>query len=388
MSTGPIRVLHLITELNTGGAEQMLGKLVARMDRDRFRCVVASMTDRGAVGAKIAEAGVPVRELGMGLGRPTPGGAGRLYRLLRREPFHIVQTWLYHADLLGLLAGKTAGAGKVVWGIRCSDMRLGEYRPLTALTVRLCSLLSPLADAIVVNSREGARIHRARGYRTGRMHLIPNGFDTELFRPDPEAGPRLREELGIPMDSVLVGLIARYDPMKDQAMFLRAAGIVGKDYPGVHFVMAGRGVVWENRALAGAVPGGLRGRVHLLGQRDDIPMITAGLDIASSSSAFGEGFSNTIGEAMSCGVPCVATGVGDAADVVGDTGIVVRAGDSKALAGGLRRLLEMGPEGRGDLGARARDRIRREFEIGGVVRRFEDLYERLMGHGRGYSKKA
>jgi len=378
MISRPITVAHVITELNMGGAEQMLYKLVTRMDPKRFRCIVVSMTDRGPVGEKIQKAGIPLFQLGMGLGKPTPTGLTRFYHVLKQESADIVQSWLYHADLLGLLVGRMAEVKRVVWGIRCSDMRLRQYRPLTALTVRLCGVLSPLVDAIVVNSREGARIHRKRGYNTDRMVLIPNGFDTAGFRPDPLARPRLLKELGLEEGVKLVGLIARFDIMKDQRTFLKAAGLLAARDPKVHFVMAGRGVVPDNRDLASCLSEGLEGRVHMLGQRDDVALIAAALDVASSSSAFGEGFSNTIGEAMACGVPCVVTDVGDAGQVVGDTGIVVPPGRPGDLAEGWRTILDLGEEERRSMGARARERIREHFELGVVVGQFEAFYDKLV----------
>lgn len=379
MNSEPIRIAHVITELNMGGAEQMLRKLVTRMDRERFRCVVVSMTERGPIGEKIARAGVPVFQLGMGRGKPTPAGLSRFYRLLKRESVDIIQSWLYHADLFGLFVGRVAEVKRVVWGIRCSDMRLRKYRPLTAMVVRLCGVLSPLADAIVVNSREGARVHRKRGYLTDRMVLIPNGFDTVAFQPDDGARGRLLNELGLPGDVKLVGLIARFDLMKDHPNFLRAAALLAGREPASHFVMVGRGITPGNKVLASHVPEGLAGRIHMLGERDDVASIAAALDIATSSSAFGEGFSNTIGEAMACGVPCVVTDVGDSAMIVGDTGVVVPPGDSEALAQGWRRILDMDPEERAAMGAKARERIQTEYELNVVVRRFENLYEKLMG---------
>lgn len=380
MRVKPLTVVHLITELNTGGAEQMLYKLVSRMDRTRFRCIVVSMTDKGIIGEKISSYGIPVLQLNMGRGRPTLSGLGLLYHFLRQESVDIVQTWLYHADLLGMLVGRAAEVKKVVWGIRCSDMHLRKYRPLTAFTVRLCGALSPLVDVILVNSAEGIRIHRNRGYSTERMVLIPNGFDTEKFRPDPSANGWLLDQLGISKDVFLIGLVARFDPMKDHETFFKAAAAMAQKEKNVHFVLAGSGITYKNEQLASLVIPEIRNRVHLLGLRDDIPKLLAGLDLATSSSAFGEGFSNTIGEAMSCGVPCVATDVGDSARIIGDTGIVVRPGDAAALADGWLKILNIGKEARKAKGENARSMIVEEYELGKIVNRFEDLYKTIMGH--------
>ena len=379
MIKGRINIVHLITELNMGGAEQMLCKLVERMDYKRFRCLVVSMTDRGPIGEKIVEKGIPVIDLGMALGRPNLRGIAKLFHFLKHESVDIVQTWLYHADLLGLIVGRMAGVERIIWGIRCSNMHLRNYRPLTALTVRIGGLMSPLADAIVVNSEEGKEVHRRRGYYTERMVLIPNGFDTTIFYPDESARDFLLKELSLSKPVALIGLVARFDPMKDQRTFLKAASMLAEKEESAHFVMVGRGIDYDNKELISLLNNKvLNGRVHLLGLRQDIPRIVAGLDVATSSSAFGEGFSNTIGEAMACGVPCVVTDVGDSERIVGDTGFVVPKRDPEAMASALGQLLKMGRDGRKAMGGKARLRIVENYEIGKVVGRFEEFYKKLI----------
>ena len=378
MSRELINIVHLITELNMGGAEQMLHKLVTRMDRNRFRCIVASMVGKGPIGEKIMADGIPVFDLGMAFGRPNLKGLNKFFHFLKRESIDIVQTWLYHADLLGLLIGRAAGIKRIVWGIRCSNMHLRNYRPLTALTVKIAGGLSFLADGIVVNSTEGRKVHERRGYHTERMILIPNGFDAERFHPDVTARRWLLSQLSLQENVTLLGLVARFDPMKDHKNFLKAVSLLAARDGSVHFVMVGRGVNHNNRKLIPLLDDyRLKGRVHLLGLRHDIPRIVAALDIATSSSAFGEGFSNTIGEAMSCGIPCVVTDVGDSAQIVGDTGQVVPPRDPEAMARAWERLLKMGRDGRRELGERARSRIVENYEIGQVVKRFEAFYQMI-----------
>ncbi|MBW2017496.1 MAG: glycosyltransferase, partial [Deltaproteobacteria bacterium] len=194
----------------------------------------------------------------------------------------------------------------------------------------------------------------------------------DRFRPDASSRDWLLKELGIPPQSVLIGMVARYDPMKDHAGFLQAAARMAGMLPSVHFVLVGKGVQDDNPGITCMLDEeSLKGRVHLLGLRQDIPRIMAGLDIAVSSSAFGEGFSNTIGEAMCCGVPCIVTDVGDSGRIVGETGIVVRPRDPEALAGAMLRLVMSGREARKSLGEKARERILRNFELTSVVNRFE-----------------
>lgn len=373
----PIRIVHLITELNTGGAEQMLHKLVTRMDPGAFSPLVVSMAGRGPVGERLAADGVPVLELGMRLGRPNPAGLLKFCRLLRKEKPEVLQTWLYHADLLGLIAGKASAVKRIVWGIRCSDMDLRNYSPLTALTVWSNARLSRFPHAILVNSEKGKEVHEKRGYSTRRMTVIPNGFDIERFRPDAAARAWLIEQLGLRQEDALIGFVARFDPMKDHATFFRAASSLAATEDSVHFVLAGDGMAASNAQVTALMDSGIRDKVHLLGRREDVPRLLAAMDIATSASAYGEGFSNAVGEAMACGVPCVVTDVGDAGALVGDTGVVIPPRSPGRLAEAWARLLGMGEEQRKRLGEAGRARVLERYEIGAVVRRFENFYTEL-----------
>lgn len=367
-----ITVLHAITGLNAHGAETMLYKLVAGSDRARFRHVVVSLTDAGALGGQIEALGIPVHTLGMRHGLPNPIAAARFLTLLRRVSPGVVQTWLYHADLLGLLS-PLAKRVPVAWNIRSS------YHPgLKSPVATLCARLSAFPAVIVVNSEAGRAIHAGLGYHPKRWELIPNGFDTRALVPDAAARIAVRRELGLPGDAPLIGLVARFDPQKDHRTFLHAAGILHRQRPEVHFLLIGRGVVWENPTLKQIIASeDLLGNVHLLGERHDIRRLNTALDLASLSSVYGEGFPNVVGEAMSCEVPCVVTDVGDSATIIGETGRVVPPRDPPALAGAWRELLELDAEERLALGRRARDRIEAHFSLDRIVRQYEDMYVRL-----------
>ena len=372
-----IRVLHVITGLSVGGAEMMLYKLLSRMSREKFELAVISLTDRGVLGARIEALDVPVYAVGMKPGMPTPAAAWRLMRLARRLKPDLVQGWMSHGNLAALLAGAfVPGPAPVLWNVRRSLYSLEHDKPLTRTVTRLGARLSGLPAKILYNSRIGAVQHKAFGYRADKTLVLPNGFDTELFAPSVEACGSIRLELGVAEDAVLIGLVGRYSPMKDHANFLRAAASLLKSRPDVHFVLAGRGVAWENQALGELVRGlDIAGRAHLLGERRDMARVTAALDIASSSSSFDEGFPNVVGEAMSCGVPCVVTDVGDSAWIVGETGRVVSPRNPKALCSAWLELVEMGPAARRKLGARARQRTKDQFSIEKIVRRYERVYE-------------
>ncbi|MBI1748837.1 MAG: glycosyltransferase [Acidobacteria bacterium] len=372
-----IKIVHLITDLAVGGAEMMLYKLLRGMERRRFQNVVVSMASGGSLADKITALDIPVYSLDLRRGAPNPAALWRLRRVLRQVKPHVLQTWLYHADLLGLVAGKWAGVPALAWNVRCSEMDLRRYSRLTSYVVRILSRLSALPDVVMVNSEAGRRFHEALGYHPRCWQLIPNGFDLEQFRPDAAARISFRREIGIPEESLLIGLLARFDPMKDHDNFLKAAGLLRKRQPDVHFVMAGRGVDLNNSILNRSIRDqALEGRVHRLGERSDVATILAAMDITTSTS-YGEGFPNVIGEAMACGVPCVVTDTGDCAQIVADSGRVVPPKQPQAFVAAWNELIEMGPSGRNALGQRARRRIEEHFNLPVIVSKYEAVYSSL-----------
>lgn len=393
----PISILHLITTLDMGGAEMMLTKLLAYMDSNDFDNQVVSLTDVGSVGKRISAQGIPVYSLNMRRGRLNSAGLVKLWRIMRSVRPTILQTWLYHADSLGLVFGRAAGIKHLCWNIRCSNMDLAKYGSSTKWTLRLCSLCSRFPDVVITNSRQARDFHIALGYKAKRWEVIPNGFDLNTFKPNEKAKPRLVEELGISEnlkikdrkkrngegnkdDLLLIGLIARYDPMKDHSTFIKGACLLLQERRNVRFILAGNDVKWENNSLAKQIPDVWKNHFHLLGEREDIPYITAAIDIASLTSC-GEGFPNTIGEAMACGVPCVVTNVGDSARIVGNTGRIVPIRHPIALTRAWDELIDLGKEGRRKLGIAARKRIKDYFDLSQIVKQYESLYTSLVREG-------
>jgi glycosyltransferase involved in cell wall biosynthesis len=359
----------------------MLYKLLSHSDRERFEPAVISLIERGTLGARIETLGIPVFAVGMKRGMPTPVAIWHLIRLARRLKPALLQGWMPHGNLAALLIGTfVPGPVPVMWNIRRS-LYSSEYdKPLTKATTVLGAQLSGLPVKILYNSRVGAVQHEEFGYRPDKTLVVPNGFDTELFAPSVEARNSVRVELGLAKDVIIIGLAGRYSPTKDHANCLRAAKLLLKSHADVHFVLFGREVDWKNQALGRLVRDlGIGERVHLLGERHDVPRLTAALDIASSSS-FEEGFSNVVGEAMSCGVPCVVTDVGDSAWIVGETGRVVPPCDPEALCAAWRGLIEMEAAARRKLGTRARRRIKDEFSIEKIAQQYDKIYgEQLHG---------
>lgn len=373
-----IRIVYVITGLCTGGAEIMLLKLLERLDRKRYAPMVISLTTMGDIGLQIAALGIPVQTLRMTPGLPSLFAFPRLLRQIRQARPDIVHTWLYHADLLGGLAARLAGITAICWGIRSSNMDADKTHWTTRAVRRACALLSHVIPRrIFLNSETASRIHVKLGYAAEKMSVVPNGFDLSRYKPDECARSRIRAELGCTDHTPLLGMIGRFDPLKNHAGFFSAMAIVHRHLPQAHLVLAGKGVDRDNEELMRSIKGaGLMENTHLLGPRDDIPELMAALDILACPSS-AEAFPNVIGEAMAAGVPCVATDVGDCAYIIGDTGYIVPVGDMDGLASGVESMLKLPRTQKAALGKKARARVASKFEIGHVVRRYQDSYESL-----------
>jgi glycosyltransferase involved in cell wall biosynthesis len=374
-----MKICHIITGLNTGGAEMTLCRLLEALRPPAFEHVVVALAQPGSLSVRVGAA-AELHHLGMNAFWPRPRDLGRLRRIVRTSAPDVVHGWMYHANIAATLA--TMGLGiPVLWGIRHSLHDPEKEKCLTRLVIRGGALLSRHPRQVLYNSVVSARQHEAVGYDATHTRVIPNGFDTEMFRPDDAARLRLREELALPADALLVGLVARVHPIKDHANFLRAAALFAADYPKAHFVLVGDGADADNSALSGLIRElNLRDRVHLCGRRTDIAAIDAALDIGSCSS-WGEAFPNAIGEAMACGVPCVATDVGDVLQIIGDTGGVVPARDPSALAAGWGRLAALDVPARRALGLRARQRIIERYSLAAMSEQYADLYASLIRKG-------
>jgi glycosyltransferase involved in cell wall biosynthesis len=244
--------------------------------------------------------------------------------------------------------------------------------------MKISAWLSSFPTAIIVNSDKGHGFHIDQGYQPKKWEIIFNGFDLENFKIDPLAKKEMRRELGIEEGKILIGLISRFNPIKDHDTFLSAARILNKTNPEVYFLLAGDGITPENAFFTPYLSDEkLKNKMLLLGYREDIPRIINALDISTSSSS-GEGFPNIIGESMACGIPCVVTDVGDSAFLIGESGITVPPGDASALAAGWAKLIAMEENGRRALGKAARERIARMFSIEKATGQYEEFYRQIL----------
>jgi glycosyltransferase involved in cell wall biosynthesis len=383
-----IRVTHIITGLAPQGAEAMLYKLVFRMDRSAFTNEVISLTnwhenypDWAPIRKRLEAWEVQVRALSMRRGILSPSELLRLVQWLRRSKTDVVQTWMYHANLIGGIAARFAGAPPVVWGIHHSNLDPAQNKRHTIWTAQACARLShTLPRRIICCSESSRQVHADCGYSESKMTVIPNGFDLSQFRRNREARSSVKHELGIPEEARLVGIAARFHPLKGYRYFIEAAARLCACMPDVHFLLCGRDVDPNNRELAGWIDEAgnrLSGRCHLLGIRQDMPRFFSALDIATSASV-SEAFPSAVGEAMACETPCVVTDVGDSAVMVGNTGRIVPAGNPTALALAWNDLLAQDPGIRAQLGAMARKRVQQRFGLEAVAKRYQQMYRQVV----------
>ncbi|MBX9829366.1 MAG: glycosyltransferase [Xanthobacteraceae bacterium] len=352
-------VLHIITGLGTGGAELSLATLARALQERGLPQHVVSLSEEGRYGEELKRAGIAVGALNLSSPMQAPAGVLKLSNLVRRLKPAVIQGWMYHGNLMAALVDRLVpgrASRRLLWNLRASNMDSVRY----ARVVRWGAMLSQWPDVIVSNSEAGEAFHREQGYQPRLSKVIANGIDTQKFKPDVAMRDALRAEFGIARDATVVVHAARVDAMKDHPTCLAALAAA----PGVLGILFGAGT--------DSLP--LPPNVRALGMRRDVERLYAMADIVISTSAFGEGFSNAIAEGMSSGLVPVATDVGDARPIVGETGHVVAPRDVRSLASAIRETAALTPAERTALGRRARARIEEKFSLQRSVDAYEHLY--------------
>lgn len=371
-----IKVLFLTLSLNHGGAERQLVILAKGLHKRGHEVSVAVFNPNGPFEKDLKESGIPVITLNMCRRWDIIHAISHLITVLRFQKPDILHSYLGGPNILTILLKVVLPSNtRIVWGIRASNVNLREYSLIDRVTYYLERVLSGFSDHIIVNSSSGLEYASQKGFPRGKMVVIQNGIDTDRYFIDRSAGKKIRAEWGIKDHETLIGLVGRLDPMKDHPVFLKAASFIARDKKDIRFVCIGNGTEsYRFKLLSLSKALGLDRIMLWTGSRDDMPAVYNAMDIIVSSSAYGEGFPNVIGEAMACGVPCVVTDVGDSAYVVGDTGIVVSPRDPDALAGGMKNLLDSDLTA---LGLKARQRVVENFNLEQLVNKTEEELKRL-----------
>jgi glycosyltransferase involved in cell wall biosynthesis len=377
-----LSVCLVARSLGVGGAERQLVTMAVGLAQQGVRVSVLVFYRGGKVGAELEGTGVEVRYLEKAGRWDVRGFFSRYAATLRELNPSVVYSFLAVPNLVCLTSRVFVPRARLVWGIRGSARDLSKVNRLDRLARRLQVPCSRFAHLVVVNSRRGYRYYASSAhFPVARMVVIQNGIDSERFKPDSMARKSVRRSWDIAEDAVVVGLVTNFDPVKGTDVFIEASAALLAERRNLHFIVAGGTATarapWESHC----VELGISGNISWLGEQAEMPSVYNGLDILVSSST-SEGFSNAIGEAMACGIPCVVTDVGDSSDIVGEAGYVVMPGDVGALCHGISQMLDLDQDARSSLGHLARVRVISHYTVGLMVEKSHQALRSLVGAGR------
>ncbi|RCJ37355.1 group 1 glycosyl transferase [Nostoc minutum NIES-26] len=382
------KIAFIIRDLNFGGAQRQLVTLAKGLDKQGFDVNILYFYPGGPLEKDLKDSNISVICLEKRGRWHLFSFFWHLVQHLKQIRPNVLHGYLAESNLLSILLKPFLPATKIIWGIRESNGNIQFNDWLGNLIFKLESFLSHFPDLIIVNSYAGQTYYLTQGFPTDKMIVISNGIDTERFKPDQEVGAKVRAEWGISKNTILIGLVGRINPIKDHPTFLKTAALLAEERTDVRFVCVGVGSETYARELYElAEKLNIFEKVIWTGGRADMPAVHNALNIAVSSSGYTEGFSNVIGEAMACGVPCVVTDVGDSAWIVGDTGIVVPPRNPEALKNAMKKLIE-------NLGANnfnrahIRQRIVEQFSVQQLVIKTEAAFLSLFCDSISKSQKS
>lgn len=369
-----MKIVHIITCLDDGGAEAVLFRLIQSLPHDIH--IVVSLSGLGKYGDMLRRIGTEVIDLDMTTFTRKFSAFFRLAGLIRSISPDAIQTWMYHADFVGGVAARMTGFRNIAWGLHNSMVAASDNSLPRFALIRLNALLSHVIPEWVVSCSQAALLaHQGIGYSSRKLVFIPNGYPVDTFRPDRKTRMQTRAEFGVVDGEVLLGMVARFDPQKDHLNLLNALAIL-KQSKSFKCLLVGKGLDQDSQLRPEILSRGLCDYVLLVGQRGDISNVMNALDIFCLSSAFSEAFPNVLCEAMACCTPCVTTDVGDSALIVGDTGWVVPPRSPERLAAALvNAIMDLPDPGR--QGA-ARRRIVENF----TVEKMSEAYRSIWSKGK------
>jgi glycosyltransferase involved in cell wall biosynthesis len=371
-----MRILHIITALGNGGAENTLYKICKYDNANEH--IVISLKGPGKYYRLLKKLGINVYFLNIKF-----YSFYKFFFLLRLIYFlkpNIVQTWLIHADFIGGIAAKLIGIKNIIWNIRYTKIKLGKSKFTSVMLVRILSYLSFFIPRyIVVVSKKSKKIYKTEGYDKKKFIYIPNGYDFSILKPNKFERKKFRDQIKIKKKTLLIGNVARYDPKKDHFNLLKALSLLKFKKNNFFCILVGPGVNKNNIELNSLIKNlNLSNKVKLLDQKNNISQIMNGIDIYVQSSSYGEGFPNVVAESMSCGTPCIVTDVGDAPYIVDKIGWVVPPNDETKLAKSIESaFVQFGSKKWNKRSEDARKRIIQKFNIKKMISSYNRLWIRV-----------
>ncbi|WLP95225.1 glycosyltransferase [Psychrobacter sp. M13] len=374
-----MKIVHIITGLNNGGAEGVLYRLVTHDHANEH--IVISLMGKGKYGSLLKEHSIETYYLELSRGKLSLSPLILLKKIIKNEKPDVVQTWMSHADLIGGLVSKLSGHKNIVWNIRHSNLTFRASNIKTNAVVMTCMAVSKIIPKkIICCSEKTYKDYGGHGYPKSKMTVISNGYDFEKFNTDIESRNKIRKELNIADDTNLLGMVARYDPNKNHQGLLRALKLVKDHNSNFQTILVGRDLNNNNENIKSLIKNlELEDHIILLDQRSDIPSIMNALDVNILSSISGEGFPNVLAEAMACGTLCVATDIGDSKVIIDNYGWIVEANDDKLLADAILKALELKktPAQWNKMKVLARKHITDNFSISLMIERYNKVWSSI-----------
>ena len=371
-----IKVAHIITGLDTGGAEMMLYKILKQNSvSSNYDCIVISLLKPGSIGKKIQDLKVPVKTLNMRSGSmPSINSLFLMFRILGDFKPSVIQGWMYHGNLLCVLSRMRFPRVKVFFNIRQTIYSLKNEKIITAVVIIFNMLLSRLAYKTIYNSHLSKRQHISIGFSKNNALVIGNGFDLDIFRPSSDERTKIRKELNIGNDELLVTHISRLHPMKDHETLLKSIQLTIKNNNKIKFLLIGKGVDNNIELERQAQNLNIKDNIIVLGEKSNISKILASTDLTVLTSAWGEGFPNVLGESLASGVLCVSTDVGDSKLIIDEYGFIASPGSYEQISSAILKALSMSHEERLALGLKARNYIEKNYSIDKVYNEYLNIY--------------
>ena len=367
------RVLHVIYSLSQGGAERTLTNICLNSKQHIHQIVC--LTNKSFYSNLLEENNIKIYELNMNRFHNFLIAPIKFYSILRKIKPQIVQTWMYHSDLFGGLIAKLAGIEIVIWNARSSSFKIPEITYSSLLTSRINALLSWFVPTkIICCGKYAAQCHINQGYDSSKIKIIFNGVDTKLFAPNSKNRNLIRRKYSITTNTILIGMVARYTPLKDHVTLLKSLSLFNNFKQNWICILSGRGMNHSNYELVEMINSlNLSKKVRLIGTQTNINEIYNSLDLHILSST-SEGFPNCLIEALSSGVPCISTNVGDAKFILKDLGWVINTSNPYQLAKVIKKFSVLKESEIAKISESSRNRIKSQFSLRKLIENYDNLY--------------
>lgn len=376
------KICHIITSLGAGGAEGTLVKLV--MNENYHEHIIITLTGKGKYFEKLIKNNYKVYDLNFKNKFFVLLNFLKLVLLIKKINPDAVQTWLYHADLLGGLAAKICFVKNIIWNIRTSYLP-SNYKLTTILTIKLCACLSWfIPKKIITCAKSTLSIHEDLGYCVEKFEVIFNGF---ILPKDEIMNKKLFfENLDLSDKDFNIIFVGRFAPQKDHNNFLRAIELFRRNYPvflnlnlNIIFIGKDTSEILKNNKWFDA--NSLNLKLITINNTNNIYKYFSHMDLSVLSSSYGEAFPNVLAESMLCGVPCIATDVGDSKAILGNNGWIVRPSSPKELSEALFEAINtihLKPKNKKRIAENCKSKVLSEYTLETMVNRYKDLYSNVI----------